>query len=171
MLKGREDKAALKAEIRQLHQYISSLVHRSDVTATLPPMLEPPAKQGQLNHLVAYGKHLDEWEKEFVARGRSMLIELYQLRYNARELRLRLQDEEQDMAINRPRDEIMIAHLSMAYDSVADVEDKEAIYSWKTQLVFKAKIEETMALELAESREHVTSALQFVRTLVSRLPC
>lgn len=94
MLKDREDKATLKAEIRQLRQYISSLVYKSDVTATLPPMLEPPAEQGQLNHLVAYGKRLEEWEEEFVARGRSMLTELYQLQYNARELHLHLQDEE-----------------------------------------------------------------------------
>lgn len=112
-----------------------------------------------------------DWVEKLIARGQSALAELYQLKYNAHDLRSEIQALEEDMATSKPRDEIITSHLRMAYDSVAAGEDKKAIFIWREQQALKVKISETISAELIKGKLKVTSTLKYARTFVSQIPC
>lgn len=171
VIRDGEDKAALKAENQQLCHYMSNLMYSTEnVTSLLLQMLELPVEKNQLNQLVVYRTHLKDQEEEFITRGCFILSKLYQLRYNAHKLRTHIQDSKQYIEVDKPLNEIMISHLRTAYDLVTTEEDKEVIFSWREQLTFKVKIDETISAKLVKSREKVTNAIKLVRTFMSQVP-
>lgn len=86
VMKDKEDKALLKAKIRQLRQYISDLVHGNPNIALVLPQ-STPAEQQNLDQLVNHGKLLDNWVEDFIVTSRHLLAELYQLRCDVHGLR------------------------------------------------------------------------------------
>lgn len=125
----------------------------------------------QLSQLIIYGKYMTNWIEEFVTRGRFILAEMYQLRYNALDLCSGIQEFEQNIAERKPRDEIIISDLRTAYDLVITEEHKKKLFAWREQHLFKVKTYEEISIELVGYKQKVANILKFVSTFMSQIPC
>lgn len=64
---------------------------------------------------------MESWTKDFIVAGRYLLTKLYQLRYDAHDLRQGIQQLELTMTEGKPKYLILISQLAVAYDVVVAV--------------------------------------------------